>query len=69
MTDLDALKRTIADLEKRVTQLENRQRQPVTYYGSAPKTDEQWCRCGRDVCRYPACSSKVASVVDDPLGR
>ena len=69
MTDLDALKRTIADLEKRVTYLENRQKHPATYYGPSPKSDEQWCRCGRDVCRYPACSSKVASVADDPLGR
>lgn len=76
MTDLDAIKRTIADLEKRVTRLENKLQMPPVFYGARNASNpynqweqKQWCRCGRDVCRYPACSSKVASVDDDPLGR
>ena len=98
MTDLDAIKRTLADIESSLTLLNSqfvthvevlasihstqqdmRRRlkavedklQPVpTSYGPAPKSDEQWCRCGRDVCRYPACSSKVVlSDKPDPLGR
>lgn len=67
---MEGVSRRIRDVSERVKLVEGRLQRPATYYGPSPKSDEQWCRCGRDVCRYPACSSKIASIDDpDPLGR
>lgn len=68
MTDLDAIKRTLADLEKRLTALESRERKAPMTFGPSPARDDQWCECGRDGCRWPYCKSSKAADFD-PLGR
>lgn len=69
MTDLDAIKRTLADLEKRLTVLENAQRKAPMTFGPAPSHDGQFCECGRDGCRWPYCKTRENSCGNDPLGR
>jgi hypothetical protein len=70
MSDHD---RRLADIEKRLARLEKLEamrwrRGYDSLVGQPPSLNqvgEQWCECGRDVCRAPDCPSHKP----DPLGR
>jgi hypothetical protein len=63
--------RRLADIEKRLARLEASVWPLATEYAAvvapskAVNVGEQWCQCGRDVCRAPDCPSHKP----DPLGR
>jgi hypothetical protein len=63
--------RRLDDIEKRLQRVEASIWPLATAYAAMPKPSkhvgagEQWCECGRDVCRAPDCPSHKA----DPLGR
>lgn len=65
--------RRLDDIEKRLARLERAAEKPEVYYGGPMKHDmvfrakpmEQWCPCGRDVCRAPDCPSHKP----DSMGR
>jgi hypothetical protein len=67
----DEARRHLEDLEKRVARLEKEaQKPPVSFGGSHYPPDKmpatgQFCLCGREVCRAPACPT----FQPDPLGR
>lgn len=62
---IDDLLRQIDDIQKRVARLE-KMVEPKARTISADRTGRlQWCPCGREQCRAPACPT----FQPDPLGR
>ncbi len=68
--------RRLADIEKRVARLEASVWPFATAYAAvvAPSkrvsAGEQWCECGREVCRAPDCPAhRENSCGNDQLGR
>jgi hypothetical protein len=60
----DEARRHLEDLEKRVARLEKKaEKPPVTWSGAS--NHGQYCFCGREICRAPACPT----FQPDPLGR
>jgi hypothetical protein len=66
---IDDLLRQIDDIQKRVARLEQKEvlyGGPVKHsMGHSNQANGQFCLCGREVCRAPACPT----FQPDPLGR
>jgi hypothetical protein len=74
------MQRRLEDIEKRLTRVERMLEKPeVDVRGQAvymqtlarvARKDNQYCLCGRDVCRAPDCPShRENNCGNDPLGR
>jgi hypothetical protein len=70
--------RRLADIEKRLARLENAEwkreemkARALQFRQEISKTADQFCQCGRDVCRAPDCPShrRENNCGNDPLGR